>query len=494
MLFMASVILIFLALSAALFRRFNIPMIILALAVGIFFGSDVTGIIYFDNDLLTRRLADIALVFVLFAGGFSIKRADLKPVLLPTMMMATIGVLLTMTVTTFAFHLLSGWSLSRSLLVSAVISSTDAAAVFSILRNRSLEKRPSSITEIESAANDPMAIISTTIIVQLAAGSKFQAGRTLLIFVWQLLGGIGMGLAIGRVGLYLFRKIKEVETGYFYILLIGLILASYSAADLAGASGMLSAFFAGYLLGNAKLPLKSSISSFTATLSFVANAGLFILLGLLVFPRSLGAVWKQGLSIFLILSFLARPAAVFLSTMFMKLPFREKLFLSWSGIRGSVPIVLATYPAAAGLDPDHQIFNIVFLAVTLSILIQGTTIGKLADLLRLSARETPKAAQKMELVTVHDTKYELVELFIDGDLYGGESSLAELALPPDSTITMIARKDRIIIPRGNTVIRPGDILSILVDEGRTADVTSHVLARFERRCDAAAHGKNRNRA
>ena len=481
MLLTGAVILIFLTLSAAIFRRFNVPMIILALAVGIFFGSDVTGIIYFDDALLTRRLADIALVFVLFAGGYSIKSADLRPVLAPTMMLATLGVLLTMIVTTLVFHLASGWSFARSILVATVISSTDAAAVFSILRNRSLRRRPSSITEIESAANDPMAIIATTLIIQIAAGGEIEAGRVALSFVWQLLGGVGIGLAVGWAGLRLFRKIQEVETGYYYLLLIGLILASYGAADLAGASGMLSAFFAGFLMGNSKLPLKSSISSFTATLSFVANAGLFILLGLLMFPRSLGAVWSQGLLIFIILTFIARPAAVFLCTLGMKLPFREKIFLSWSGIRGSVPIVLATYPAAAGLDPDHQIFNIIFLAVTLSILVQGTTIGKLADLLKLSEREKPKNKQKMELITVHDTKYELVELFIDGDLYGGESSLAELSLPPESTITMIVRKERIIVPKGNTVIKPDDILSILVDEGMIADVTNHVLAKFEKR-------------
>jgi len=480
LLFTGSVILIFLAVSAALFRRFNVPMIILALAVGIFFGSDVTGIIYFDDAQLTRRVADIALVFVLFAGGFGIRRIDLKPILVPTMLLATLGVLLTMVVTAVMFHFASGWSFPRSFLVAAVVSSTDAAAVFSILRNRSLQKRPSSITEIESAANDPMAIISTTFIVRIVAGSEIDAGKAALLFLWQLSGGVGIGLAVGWVGVLLFRKIKEVETGYYYILLIGLILASFGAADLAGANGVLSAFFAGYLLGNTKLPLKGSISSFTATLSFVANAGLFILLGLLMFPRSLGTAWKEGLLIFVILSFVARPVAVFLCTMFMRLPFREKVFLSWSGIRGSVPIVLATYPAAAGLDPDHQIFNIIFLAVTLSILFQGTTIGALAGVLKLSAKEKPKAKQKMELVTVHDTKYELVELFIDGDLYGGESSLSELALPPDSSVTMIARKDRIIVPRGNTVIRPGDILTILAEEDRAGEVTDQVLSRFEK--------------
>jgi cell volume regulation protein A len=310
-------------------------------------------------------------------------------------------------------------------------------------------------------------------------GSDINTGRAFLLLIWQLAGGLGLGLALGWVGMRLLRRIRNVETGYFYILLIGLILASYGVADLVGASGMLAAFFAGHYLGNTKLPLKTSIASFTATLSFVANAGLFILLGLLVFPKSLGAVWKEGILVFLILSFVARPAAVLLCTIAAKLPFKEKIFISWSGIRGSVPIVLATYPAAAGLDPDHQIFNIIFLAVTLSILIQGTSIGKLADLLGLSSKEKPKTNQKMELVTVHDTNYDLVELFIDPDLYHGSASLSSLALPTDVSVTMISRKDKIIAPRGNSIIKPGDIITILAEDHKVSEVTGSVLSHFE---------------
>jgi len=474
-----AIILIFLAISAALFRRFNVPLIILALAIGIIFGSDVTGVIYFDDAILARQLADIALIFVLFAGGFSIKQSELKPVFAPTMTMATLGVLVTAVIAALLFHLITGWSFQRSLLVSTVISSTDAATVFSILRNRNIQRRPSSITEIESAANDPMAIVSTTLIVQLSMGSEINTGRALLLLLWQLAGGLGLGLALGWIGVRLLRRIRDVETGYFYVLLIGLILASYGVADLAGASGMLAAFFAGFYLGNTKLPLKTSLSSFTATLSFVANSGLFILLGLLVFPKSLGTVWKEGILIFLILSFVARPAAVFLFTIASKLPVKEKIFISWSGIRGSVPIVLATYPAAAGLDPDHRIFNIIFLAVTISILVQGTSICKLADLLGLSSKEKPKNNQKMELVTVHDTNYDLIELFIDPDLYAGSASLSSLALPTDVSVTMISRKDKILAPRGNSVIKPGDILTILAEEDKVTEVTSSILAHFE---------------
>ncbi|MDL2229323.1 potassium/proton antiporter [Treponema sp. OttesenSCG-928-L16] len=478
MLLLIAAILIFLVLGAALFRRFNIPLIILALSLGIIFGSDVTGLIYFDNAVLTQRIADIALVFILFAGGYGIRRDDFKPIVVPTMLLATIGVLITMIVTAAVFYFISGWTFMRSVLVSALISSTDAAAVFSILRSRSIQKKVSSITEIESAANDPMAVISTTLIIQIMVGSSGFSGLSILLFFWQLAGGVAIGVAIGWIGIFLFKKLKDIDAGYYYIFLIALILASYSIADLVNVSGMLSAFFAGFMLGNNKLPFKTSISSFVSALSFIANTGLFILLGLLVFPRTLKDIWPLGLAMFAILSFIARPAAVFLCTLFQKFSFKEQAFLSWSGIRGSVPIVLATYPLAAGLDPDNHIFNIVFFAVTLSIIFQGTTIGRFADLLKLSTRETPKAKHKMELVTVYETSYDLVELYIDKDVYCGSCKVSEINLPADSTITLITRDSKIIAPRGASKIKPGDIVTLLVEESRIDEITRHILEKF----------------
>ncbi|TXT50862.1 MAG: cell volume regulation protein A [Spirochaetes bacterium] len=478
MLFIGSMILIFLALSAAIFRRFNIPMIILALSIGIFFGSDVTGIVYFDNAALTQRIADLVLVFVLFAGGFSIKKNDLQPVAAPTLSLATLGVLGTALSTAFLFHLLAGWRFMDALLVSAIISSTDAAAVFSILRNTPLQRRVSAITEIESAANDPMAIISTTFLIGILAGGEVGAGRAVFQFLWSLAGGLLIGYGIGRLGSLVFRKIREVEEGYYYILIIGIALASYSLADLAGASGMLAAFFAGLVLGNAKIPHKSSIASFTGTLSFVANAGLFILLGLLVFPRSLLEIWPEGLLLFLLITFVGRPLSVFICTSVFKLKMEERAFLAWSGIRGSVPIVLATYPAAAGLDPGNRIFNMAFFAVTLSILVQGTSVGSVARFLRLTAKEKPRKTQKMELVTVHDTKYELAEVYVDPQLYEGEVYVSDIGLDQEATVTMVSRGERILAPRGNTALSPGDLVTILVEEHKIEEASRLILEKF----------------
>lgn len=481
MLLIISIILILIVFVATLSRKFNVPLITIALVIGIIFGSDVTNIIYFDDAHLAQRLANIALIFILFAGGFGTKSENLKSVIAPTMLLATLGVLATAGITAMLFHFLTGWSFMKALLVSTIISSTDAAAVFSVLRSRAIiNKKISSITEIESAANDPMAIISTTFVIALIIGTGLSPALTALAFAWQLLAGIGCGLLIGYLGVFIFDKIRNTDIGYYYVFLIGMILLSFGLADLCKASGMLSAFFAGYIMGNKKLPFKSGITSFTEILAFISNIALFVLLGLLVFPKQFSKVWFLGVLIFLIISFISRPLSVLLCTFFTKLSLKEKMFLSWSGIRGAVPIVLATYPAAAGIDPQHQIFNIVFFAVTLSIFFQGTTIVKLAELFKFSTKPKLKTKQKMELITIQETNYELIEVFIDDDLYQGKCKIAELHLPKKTSITMINRNNTVIPPSGSTTIYPGDTLSILVSRDKLEETTNKIFRRFSK--------------
>jgi cell volume regulation protein A len=473
-----AVILLFMVFVARLSTRLNIPLIIIALTIGIIFGSDVTGLIYFDDAIFARDVANIALIFILFAGGFGTKSNHFRSVAKPAMLLATGGVLITALITASLFSFVTGWPFLKSLLVSAIISSTDAAAVFSILRSRSINKNVASITEVESAANDPMAIISTTFILQIILGAGIDTTVSMVLFIWQLAGGVAFGILTGIVGTYLFNKIRNIDIGYYYVFLIGIILLSFSIADLSKASGMLSAFFTGYVLGNRKLPFKSGITSFTEMLSFISNVGLFIMLGLLVFPHKFSDIWITAIIIFLILTFIARPVAVLICTAFCGLKLREKLFISWGGLRGAVPIVLATYPAAAGIDNEHQIFNIVFFAVTLSIMIQGTTIGRLADIFNLTSKSRMKPGQTMELVTIHDTDYELIHIFIDPDMYMGELTISEMELPPGVTITMVNRNNTVIAPRGSTVIYPGDVLSILVSREKIKKVTKQVLGYF----------------
>lgn len=473
-----ALILIIVVITARLVKRWNMPLIILALGSGIIFGSDVTRLIYFDDAVLAQQIANGALIFVLFAGGFGTKRSNFRPVAVPSMLLATVGVLVTGAVTALGLIRLFGWDTQSAILISAIVSSTDAAAIFSILRTRSIGQRVASVTEIESAANDPMAIIMTTFIIQVYTLGSLNTSIAALVFLWQLIGGIAIGIACGSGAVALFRRIGSIDRAYYYILIIGIILFSFGIADICRASGMLSAFFAGFIMGNARFPFRQSIATFIEALSTIANTGLFVLLGLLVFPRQFADILLPGLVAFAVITLTGRPAAVLLCTAFSRFSIKEKLFLSWSGIRGAVPIVLATYPAAAGLDPEHRLFNIVFFAVTLSVLVQGTTIGKLADLLGLSLPHRPKPLQVMELVSTTANEIELVELSIDEKRYDGSPAISELGLPPGTVITLINRKETLIAPQGATTVLPGDTLFVLTRPEDIKEVNELILSRF----------------
>lgn len=473
-LIIASIVLI-----ASFFKHWNIPLILIALAIGIIFGSDVTGIIYFDNAELTKQITDIALMFILFAGGYETKTKDLKNVLKPALLLSSIGVLLTGVICALLFSLIFKWDFLHSLLLSAIISSTDASAIFSILRGGNIDKQTTSLIKLESATNDPMAIIFTTFLIQLFQGFNFTFS-TILIFLWLFIGGIAIGILIGVLSKIIIKKIKDLDAGYYHLLIIGIIFFSFGIAELCNANGLMAVFFTGLILGNTKLPYNNRIASFTDTLSFITNVVIYVLLGLLAFPSKFPEIYLYGIGLFLILTLVARPVTVFLLTAFTKLSIQKKTFISWSGIRGTVPIVLATYPLIAGLDPNHQMFNIIFIAVILSIVVQGPSLNKIANVLKLASKKRKNVLNSMELVTVHDTDVDLIEIFIDDELYSGECRIADLNLPPNSTITMINRNNEVIAPSGQTVILPGDVLYVLVEKNNIDMAIDEILSNFEK--------------
>jgi cell volume regulation protein A len=258
-------------------------------------------------------------------------------------------------------------------------------------------------------------------------------------------------------------------------LLIGIVFLSFGLSDLIHASGMLAVFFTGLVLGNARIPFRHGIDTFLEALSTIANVGLFVLLGLLVFPHEFAHIWLPGVIVFAVLTFVARPLAVWISTIATGFRSKEKLFLSWAGVRGAVPIVLATYPAAARVEGGRDLFNIVFFAVALSVLVQGTSVGKLADLLGLSRKAKPRPRQAMELVTFQESELELCELPAEG-VAGSRARVSELGLPHGATITMINRNEQIIAPRGSTEIEPGDVLYVLT-RSDDRDAVARAIAR-----------------
>lgn len=382
----AAVILISIVLAARALSRWQLPLVVIALGAGIIFGSDVLNLIYFDNVLLAKNIADFALIFILFIGGFETKRETLRSVFGPAVSLATLGVAITAAVTALALRLVIGCTPTHAMLLGCIIASTDAAAVFAILRGQPIAQKLLATTKVESATNDPMAIVLTMAAISFITDKTLGPLAVSSILIWQFAAGSGLGLLAGKVGCFLLRRAQALDRGYLYVLMIGIILFSYGLADLVGSSGMLAAFFAGYVIGNSEVVRKKVISTLLDAMSTVANVAVFVILGLLVFPREFNTIWPEGLALFAVLTFLARPLAVMICTAFGRFRFKEKVFLSWSGLRGTVPIVLATYPVAAGVEASRNIFNTVFFAVVLSLLLQGTSLNKLAKRLKLTER------------------------------------------------------------------------------------------------------------
>lgn len=453
--------------AAVWLDRWSVPVILVALGVGIAVGSDVLGIWHFDNVEAANNLANAALVFILFHGGLATKRADLRAVALPAGGMATWGVILTAAMTFCFLHFVLGWEAAQSLLLGVVISSTDAAATFSILRRQSLPSRLSSTIEIESAANDPMAILLTLVVVE-GLSSGLNGGLLIVpLFLWKFLAGPLIGWLMARGALAIFNRLNPKDRGYYYVLLLAVVLLTYGVSELALASGVLAVFTAGFVMGNQHFIYKQGVRNFSAALSMIANIGVFVMMGLLVFPSQWSALWVKGIVLFMVLTFIARPAAVWIGTFGMKLGVRERHFMCWAGLRGAVPIVLATYPMAAGLPIGQEVFNLVFFAVLLSILTQGSTLGTLARRLGLSEPARPQPLYGLELVAMAHSDLDLFVVDLPGPQGRPGPRIRDLALPPRALITLITRGSEVVAPTGQTRLLGWDQVTVLarvVDE------------------------------
>ncbi len=462
-------LLVAVVLASVWLERWSVPVILVALATGIVCGSDVLNLWHFEDMVLTNQFANLALVFILFHGGFMTKRADFRAVALPAGGLATWGVMLTAAATFAVLRWVLGWPMELALLLAVIISSTDAAAIFSILRRQSLPPRLASTVEIESAANDPMAILLTTIAVaMLASGEKFAA-TTVLLFFWKFGAGPVVGYAVGRITLWLFNRLMPQDRGYYYVLFVGVVLLTYGLAEWAQASGMLAVFTAGFVMGNRPFVHKQGVLNFSAALSTIVNIGMFVLMGVLVFPREWATLWPQGLVLFAVLTFVARPLAVFVGTAGMGLGFRNQIFAAWAGLRGAVPIVLATYPAAAGLQSGNDVFNLVFFAVMLSILVQGSTLGAVAKWLGLAEPARPKPLFSLEMITMAKSDYDVVVIDLPGPKGAEGPRLRDLTLPEGAIITLITRGDEVVLPKGETRLLGWDHVTVLAhapDEDR----------------------------
>jgi len=458
---LAPILLIAVVIAAVWLDRWSVPVILVALAAGIVFGSDVLNLWPFEDMTLSNQVANLALVFILFHGGLVTERKNFQAVALPAGGLATWGVLLTAGITFACLRWGLGWSFEVALLLAVIISSTDAAAIFSILRTKSLPPKLSSTVEIESAANDPMAILLTVVAVTALASGQDFGPMMLLTFAWKFTAGPAIGYLLARASLWLFDRLSPQDRGYYYVLFLGVVLLTYGLAEAAQASGMLAVFTAGFVMGNRPFVHKQGVHNFSEAFSTIANIGMFVMMGLLVFPRDWSNLWVQGTVLFLVLTFIARPIAVFLGTVGMRFGTKNKVFAAWAGLRGAVPIVLATYPAAAGLEVGQEVFNLVFFAVVLSILVQGSTMGVVAKWLGLSVPSRPKPLFSLDLITMARSDYDLVVVDLP-DPKGAEGPrIRDLSLPEGAVITLITRGSDVVLPKGNTRLLGWDQVTVL---------------------------------
>ena len=441
--------------------RFGVPTLILFLIVGILAGSEGIGGIYFDNINIAQFIGVIALNFILFSGGLDTSWQVIKPIAWRGISLSTIGVCITALTVGIFVHLVLDFSLLEGLLLGAVVSATDAAAVFSILRNRGvkLKGKVGAVLEFESGSNDPMAYFLTITLTGIIASGKFDTWNFLFLLVKGFLIGGVMGYCMGRVSHWVINNIKLGSDGLYPVLVLGLAMFTYSATHIIGGNGFLAIYLSALVLGSRDFIHKRSLLKFYDGQAWLMQIILFLTLGLLVFPSRVIPLMPIGLLIAAFLIFIARPAGVFIGLAFSKTSFRSKLFISWVGLRGAVPIVFATYPMIAGLDKAGMIFNLVFFISITSVLLQGTTLPIMAKWLRVT--EQPPIAPGKETVdhVAANNEIKIVTLNSDSAVVG--KKIVDLHFPSSTYITLIKRNDQYIQPTGADRLMAGDRLLVL---------------------------------
>lgn len=380
-----SLLLLLAILASDLSRRLKVPGPLLFLCTGMLAGSDGIGGIYFDNVAMAQNIGIIALCFSLFSGGLDTEWKLVKPIFWTGVALSTLGVLIsTSLVAVFAFWLLN-FTLMEGFLLGAIVSATDAAAIFSLFRSRHfLVKRNLRIlVEFESGSNDPMAILLVFIILQMMQNPQFTALSLSTMFLKQMLGGIVVGILVGKAAVFLFKRMKLEFKELYPVFTISLVLLTYGATSAIGGSGFLATYLLGIILFQQEFHHKYNIKKFHAALAWLCEISIFLVLGLLVFPAQLHEVFDLDLALPFFLIFFARPVSVFASMALSKYSAKEKLLVSWLGLRGAVPIVLATFPMVMGIPKANTIFNLVFYIVLISFLIQGGLASRFIKWLKI---------------------------------------------------------------------------------------------------------------
>lgn len=458
--------------TTKLASRMGVPSLILFILVGMILGSDVTGLIYFDNAWLAQFVGTLALVVILFEGGLQTQWRQLRRVATPASSLATVGVLVTVAVSGLLAWAVLDLHFPEAMLIGAIVGSTDAAAVFAVIGQQNIRTRLKTTLEAESGANDPMAVLLTMLMLDWVQTGPPNAWQAVGFLVWQIGLGLAAGLVLGKLTAWAVPRLRLEASGLYPILLLGTAVFTFAATSWLGGSGFVAVYVLAVFLGSLDLPYRQSILRFHEGAAWLSQMVMFFILGLLVFPRQLSTVILPGLFIAGGLILLARPVAVWVSTLGMGFTRPERLLLSWAGLRGAVPIVLATFPMLAGVVHSDLIFNVVFFVVLTSALIQGATVSRLAHRLGLVEGTAPSQPMTLELVAMENLDVDMVELTLPSGSPTEGKRLAELSLPEKMTVSALVRDGQVITPRGTTELRAGDNLFILAHKKQSHLVRS----------------------
>ncbi|MFF0476788.1 potassium/proton antiporter [Streptomyces sp. NPDC004284] len=477
LLLVCSLVLLVAVAAVRISSRSGLPSLLLYLGIGVAIGQDGIGNVAFDNAELTQVIGYAALVVILAEGGLGTKWKEIKPALPAAIVLSTVGVAVSVGITAAGAHYLVGLDWRQALIIGAVVSSTDAAAVFSVLRKVPLPSRVTGVLEAESGFNDAPVVI---LVVAFSTAGPVEHWYLLVAEIaLELAIGVAVGLAVGFVGAYGLKRIALPASGLYPIAVMAIAVVAYAAGAMAHGSGFLAVYLASMILGNAKLPHAPANRGFAEGLGWIAQIGMFVLLGLLVTPHELGNDFWPAVVIGLVLTVVARPMEVLVSLLPFRIPWQEKALLSWAGLRGAVPIILATIPMVSKIEGSERIFNIVFVLVVVYTLVQGPTLPWLAKALKLG--DTTEAADLgVESAPLERLRGHLLSVAIPehSRMHGVE--VAELRLPAGAAVTLVVREDTSFVPGPATVLRHGDELLVVA--------TDPVRDATERRLRAVGQG------
>lgn len=462
----ASILLLISIIAGKTTSRLGVPTLLFFLVVGILAGSEGIGGIHFDNASYAQFIGIVALNFILFSGGMDTNWQSIRPILWRGVTLSTLGVILTAVIVGLFVHFLFGFTIYEGLLLGSIVSATDAAAVFAILRNKGIALkgylRP--LLELESGSNDPMAYFLTIALTGIVAGGEASITQLLIEFLKEFLLGGTIGYLMGRASVWLINNIKLETEGLYPVLTLGLAMFTYSSTHFIGGNGFLAIYICALIIGNSRMVRRRSLIKFYDGQAWLMQIILFLTLGLLVFPSRIAPLIGMGLLISGFLIFVARPISVFTSLSLFNSNTRNKLFISWVGLRGGVPIVFATYPLIAGIEKADLIFNLVFFISVTSVLLQGTTLSYVAKLLHVTVPAKAKRRIGLDFEATDNIKGAMQKFTLPEHSKIIGRRIVDIHIPPTVNILAIKRDNVYIAPNGSTRLLGNDVVYVLAED------------------------------